>query len=321
MSITGRLIINLQLRNIARNIVNENRCLSSSSIISENVMKLEESVQEHELDTFENTKSSNDNNVSSTQDDRTLLNYRYAYPEFLPDPNMLHRNFLREKLERQDMLARRSNIEIPEFYVGSILSVTHSDKHAPGKTNRFLGICIFRKGCGLRHSFILRNVIDKMGVEVLFEMYDPTIQKIEVIRLEKRLDDELFYLRDAPPEYSTFPLDMEPEYHPEGMPIRINDMKITLKPPPWTERWERRQLEGVVGVMDLVNEKRKIKAGLKIHTKPWEKYDLMKMYRETIPEEEQKAIFSEIQTKLHELELHRHKMKRSRSFVKPKKTG
>lgn len=115
-------------------------------------------------------------------DATTLLNYRFAYPEFLPDPNPLHRNKLREKLERHDMLARRSNVEIPEFYVGSIVAVVHSDKHAPGKNNRFLGICIQRKGCGLRATFILRNVIDHLGVEVEFDMYDPTIQRIEVIR-------------------------------------------------------------------------------------------------------------------------------------------
>lgn len=47
-------------------------------------------------------------------------------------------------------------------------------------------------------------------------MYDPSLQKVEVLRLEKRLDDELFYLRDALPEYSTFDLNMEPEIIPEG---------------------------------------------------------------------------------------------------------
>lgn len=47
-----------------------------------------------------------------------LLEYRHAYPEFLPDPNPKWRNSLREKLERADMLKRRSQIDIPEFYVG-----------------------------------------------------------------------------------------------------------------------------------------------------------------------------------------------------------
>ena len=43
---------------------------------------------------------------------------RFVYPEFLPDPKVDHRNSLREKLERMDMLNRRAHIDIPEFYVG-----------------------------------------------------------------------------------------------------------------------------------------------------------------------------------------------------------
>lgn len=48
-------------------------------------------------------------------------------------------------------------------------------------------------------------------------MYDPAIHKIDVLRLEKRLDDELLYLRDALPEYSTFDPDMQSEIFPEGI--------------------------------------------------------------------------------------------------------
>ena len=44
--------------------------------------------------------------------------FRFVYPEFLPDPRLDWRNRIREKLERIDMLRRRSNIDIPEFYVG-----------------------------------------------------------------------------------------------------------------------------------------------------------------------------------------------------------
>ncbi len=52
---------------------------------------------------------------------------RHAYPEFLPDPNPDYRNPLREKLERADMLKRREMIDLPEFYVGSIVAVTVAD--------------------------------------------------------------------------------------------------------------------------------------------------------------------------------------------------
>lgn len=103
-----------------------------------------------------------------------------------------------------------------KFCLGSILAINSSDHHTPGKTHRFVGICIKREGCGLRSKFIVRNVIDHQGVEIMYELYDPTIVKVEVLKLEKRLDNELLYLRDALPEYSTFDVDMETEVLPEG---------------------------------------------------------------------------------------------------------
>lgn len=48
------------------------------------------------------------------------------------------------------------------------------------------------------------------GVEICYELYNPRIQKMEVLKLEKRLDDNLMYLRDALPEYSTVDPDMKP---------------------------------------------------------------------------------------------------------------
>ncbi|XP_054737864.1 39S ribosomal protein L19, mitochondrial-like [Anastrepha obliqua] len=244
-------------------------------------------------------------------------NYRFIYPEFLPDPKVEWRNPVREKLERMDMLDRRTKIDIPEFYVGSILAVTSSDPHAAGKVSRFVGICIHRDRCGLRNRFILRNVIDHKGVEVRYELYDPTIHKIEVLRLEKRLDDHLLYLRDALPEYSTVDLNMEPEFLDESAEVPVNDIKVVLRPRPWLERWERQNLQGVANVDQYITNKQRRQA--QKHEKPWEKYDIMKQYRATIPEEEQKEIFAEVHSQLHHLELQRKRNKRKRSFVKPTK--
>lgn len=245
------------------------------------------------------------------------LEYRYMYPEFLPDPKIEWRNQIKEKLERIDMINRRSHIDIPEFYVGSILAVTSSDPHAAGKTSRFVGICIDRERCGLRARFILRNVIDHQGVEVLYEMYDPALQKIEVLRLEKRVDDKLLYLRDSLPEFSTFNVNMEMEILPEGTSVPVNQIKVTLKPRPWLERWERQNLKGVSNILEHIFEKQ-VKRAEKLAT-PWEKFDLMKEYRKSIPEEEQTEIFAEVYSQLHQLELTRKKMKRKRTFVKPTK--
>ncbi|XP_063529506.1 large ribosomal subunit protein bL19m [Cydia strobilella] len=244
------------------------------------------------------------------------LEFRHAYPEFLPDPNPKWRNSLREKLERADMLKRRNQIDIPEFYVGSILAVTITDPHAQGKINRFVGICIDRKGCGLRAEFILRNVIDHQGIEVRYELYDPTIQNIQVLRLEKRLDDKLLYLRDALAEYSTFPTDMDLEILPEGTPVPINPVQVKLKPRPWLERWERQDLKGVSNIEEYLKEKDRVRRELR--KTPWEKYDLMKQYRKTIPEEDQSEIWSEVYNQLHQLQITRKKTYRKRTLSAPK---
>jgi large subunit ribosomal protein L19 len=106
------------------------------------------------------------------------------------------------------------------------MAVTVSDPYAPGKVNRFVGICIRRDGYGLRHTSTLRNVIDGLGVEILYDMYNPTIQTIEVLKLEKRLDDNLAYLQDCPPEYSTIPFDFEPVKLLPGAKVPLNTIKV-----------------------------------------------------------------------------------------------
>jgi large subunit ribosomal protein L19 len=246
--------------------------------------------------------------------------FRFQYREFLPDSRQRYRNAVFEKLMRKDMLDRRSQIHIPEFYVGSVLAVTYSDLHSQGKTSRFVGICIDRDCPGLMTNFILRNVIDHQGVEIRFDLYDATTQKIEVLRLEKRLDDKLFYLRDALPEFSTFDLNMEPELLPEGASVPINALKVKLKPRPWLERWERQELKGVENIDELLYDKHRRLA--KLRETPWEKYDLMKEYRRTIPEEEQNRIFLEIFGRVKQInEDNKKKMKARRAISKPQKLG
>ena len=66
------------------------------------------------------------------------------------------------------------------FVPGSIMSVTLSDPYAQNFQSRFVGICIERNETGLRHNFTLRNVIDGQGIEIMYELYNPTIKKIEV---------------------------------------------------------------------------------------------------------------------------------------------
>ncbi|XP_015923810.1 large ribosomal subunit protein bL19m isoform X2 [Parasteatoda tepidariorum] len=256
--------------------------------------------------------------VKTEKIDNTLAEHRFIYPEFLPDPRYEFRNKIREKLEREDMLKRRSVINIPEFYVGSILAVTASDKYDPGKQNRFVGICIARSYVGLRATFVLRNVVDHQGVEILYDMYNPSLLSIEVLRLEKRLDDELYYLRDAPPEFSTFPFNMEPEFIVPGDPIRVNPLKVRLKPPPWCHRWEIKNMKGIENVKEHVSQK--AIAHARTLEQPFEAYDLMKEYRRCIPEEDQKEIWEEVESHRKQFPVKKQAWKRTLQRAKPKRT-
>lgn len=205
--------------------------------------------------------------------------------------------------------------------MGSILAVTSSNCHASDKATRFVGICIQREKTGLSANFTLRNVIDNTGVEVKYNIYDPKLLKIECLLLEKRLDPELLYLRDAPLEYSKIDPNMEPKFHPEGEPVPINDIQVTLRPRPWIQRWERKGFKGIR--LDSINEHitDKMRGQIEKRATPWERYDLMKQYRKYIPEEEQVEIFAEIYPELKRQKEQLKVQRSKRSFVKDRQAA
>ncbi|XP_070782182.1 large ribosomal subunit protein bL19m [Enoplosus armatus] len=217
---------------------------------------------------------------------------KFLSPEFIPprqrtDP-------LKFSIERKDMIRRRKVLNMPEFYVGSILAVTMADSNASGKTNRFVGICIQRGGKGLGATFVLRNIIDNQGVEICYELYSPRIQKIDVLKLEKRLDDNLMYLRDALSEYSTVDPDMKPvPFSPTGE-VPVNKMKVKMRPKPWSKRWERPNfnIQGIRFDLSLTSEQME---HAQKWAQPWREYDMLKEY-DTSKLEEQ--ILSEVQQEM-----------------------
>ncbi|XP_040849569.1 39S ribosomal protein L19, mitochondrial [Ochotona curzoniae] len=200
---------------------------------------------------------------------------RFLSPEFIPPRGRT--NPLKFQLERKDMLERRKVLHIPEFYVGSILRVTTADPYAKGKTSQFLGICIQRSGKGFGATFILRNTIEGQGVEICFELYNPRIQEIQVVRLEKRLDESLLYLRDALPEYSTFDMNMKPVTREPSKEVPVNKLQVKMKPKPWSKRWERPYFN-IKGIrFDLCLTEEQMQAAQK-WSQPWLEFDMMREY-------------------------------------------
>ncbi|XP_061463509.1 large ribosomal subunit protein bL19m isoform X2 [Rhineura floridana] len=217
---------------------------------------------------------------------------RFLSPEFIPPRQRT--NALKFYLERSDMMQRRKAVNIPEFYVGSILAVSAADPYASGKSSTFVGLCIQRSGKGLGATFILRNIIEGQGIEICYELYNPLIQEIKVLKLEKRLDDNLMYLRDALPEYSTVDINMKAVPLSVNEEVPVNKMTVGMKPRPWSKHWEHPKFN-IQGINFDLYLHEKDKARIKKWQMPWRKFDMMKEYDTS---EIEKKIWAEVNEEL-----------------------
>lgn len=197
------------------------------------------------------------------------------------------------------------------------MAVTVSDFWSIEKVSKFVGICIAREGQGLLSTFTLRNVIENEGVEIRYDIYNPTIQSIEVLKLEKRLDDHLYYLRDAPLEHSYVPFDFKAEIKfSNNEEVPVNETKIKLNPFPWTKYWFKHTLRGVEPLEGAPKWKYEKSLKEKYHGK---EYDLMKDYRENVPEEDQLYIWKEVKDNLKDVHLREIEERRKKLLSKDEK--
>lgn len=87
--------------------------------------------------------------------------------------------------------------DIPDFRAGDTVKV--HVKVAEGDKERiqiFQGVVIGRRGSGTRETFTVRKISGGMGVERVFPLHTPTIEKIEVIRRGRVRRAKLYYLRN-----------------------------------------------------------------------------------------------------------------------------
>lgn len=64
------------------------------------------------------------------------------------------------------------------------------------RTQIFTGIVIGRKGSGVNESFTVRRLVGNEGVERIFPLHSPAIEKIESKKSGKVRRAKLYYLRD-----------------------------------------------------------------------------------------------------------------------------
>ncbi len=83
------------------------------------------------------------------------------------------------------------------FSVGDTVRV--SFKIVEGATERiqvFEGIVIAKNNSGIRRTFIVRKISYGVGVERIFPLHSPRVEKIEVVRRGRVRRAKLYYLRD-----------------------------------------------------------------------------------------------------------------------------
>jgi len=88
-------------------------------------------------------------------------------------------------------------LDIPAFRSGDTVKV--HVKIREGEKDRiqiFQGVVIARKNAGMRSSFTVRKISYSVGVERIFPLHSPSIDRIEISQRGKVRRSRLFYLRD-----------------------------------------------------------------------------------------------------------------------------
>ena len=94
-------------------------------------------------------------------------------------------------------IAKNRRADIPEFRPGDTIRVHVKIKEGDKeRLQAFEGTVIARKNTGMGETITVRKVSFGQGVERIFPLHSPTIQKVEVTRSAKVRRAKLYYLRD-----------------------------------------------------------------------------------------------------------------------------
>ena len=104
---------------------------------------------------------------------------------------------LLQTFEKKQIEKLTGKKRIPTFRTGDTLKVTiritEGDK---SRLQAFEGMCIARKNNSVNSNFTVRKLSHGEGVERVFPLFSPMIEKIEVIRKGDVRRAKLYYLRD-----------------------------------------------------------------------------------------------------------------------------
>ena len=97
------------------------------------------------------------------------------------------------KFVQDEVVTKNEN---PEFAAGDTITVFYEIKEGnKTRTQFFRGVVIQRKGAGLSETFTIRKMSGTVGVERIFPVNLPSIQKIEVNKRGKVRRARIYYFR------------------------------------------------------------------------------------------------------------------------------
>ena len=98
------------------------------------------------------------------------------------------------KFVQDEFVAKK---ETPEFAAGDTITVYYEIKEGnKTRTQFFRGVVIQRRGSGTSETFTIRKMSGTVGVERIFPVNLPALQKIEVNKRGKVRRARIFYFRE-----------------------------------------------------------------------------------------------------------------------------
>lgn len=98
-----------------------------------------------------------------------------------------------------ESIAQEVNItnQFPEFTSGDTITVYYKIKEGnKERTQFFRGVVIQRKGTGATETFTIRKMSGNVGVERIFPVHSPILEKIELNKKGKVRRARIYYIKD-----------------------------------------------------------------------------------------------------------------------------
>lgn len=103
---------------------------------------------------------------------------------------------LLQELEKEQIARLVAERPVPDFRPGDTVRVhVRVIEGNRERVQAFEGVCIARRNRGVNSSFTVRKISYGEGVERVFPLYSPRIDRIEVVRYGKVRRAKLYYLR------------------------------------------------------------------------------------------------------------------------------